>query len=104
MFSYVSFISTEYATGTDGNSFPLANRTTFKLVFEESINSLHLSGSHGMFSSIINAFELGQNTKPSSSEKVISALTAWSCKKRFLRPFLRDSTAEGEIQEVEIYS
>jgi hypothetical protein len=65
----VSLISTEYATGIDGNSFPLANRTTFKLFFDESINSLHLSGSHGIFSSIINAFELGQNTKPSSFAK-----------------------------------
>ena len=69
MFSYVSFVSTEYATGTDGNSFPLANRTTFKFVFDESLNSLHLSGSHGIFSSIINAFELEQNTKPLSLKK-----------------------------------
>ena len=37
-------------------------------------------------------------------KKVISGLTIWSYKKRFLDPFLKDSTAEVEIQEVEIYS
>lgn len=82
MFSYVSIISTEYATGTDGNSFLLAKRITIKLVFDESINSLYLSEYLQFHHKCI-----------------------WiRVNKRYLRPFLRDPTAEVEVQEVEIYS
>lgn len=69
MFWYVFFITTEYVTGTDDYSFQLPNRKTFKFVLAEFINSLHLSGPYGTISSIINVFELRQNTKPSSTEK-----------------------------------
>lgn len=40
MYSYVSFIFIDYSAGTDGNSFSLENKTTFKFVFDESIVSI----------------------------------------------------------------
>src|ERR1043165_3910441 len=46
IFSYVSFICTECATGSEASSFPLCSKTPFKLRFEESINSLHSVGSY----------------------------------------------------------
>lgn len=86
--------TTDSTTGTDGYLLPLAIRITLKLVSDGSISSLHWAGSHCIFSSIVNAFEIGQNTNPSSSEKVISGLVICTYKKIFLHLSLRNSTAE----------
>jgi hypothetical protein len=40
-FLHVSFMWTAWASGMDGNWFPLWSNTTFKLTLEESMKSLH---------------------------------------------------------------
>ena len=41
-------LATEWATGVDGFTFPLRNKTAFKLSFDSLMKSLHSSASNGI--------------------------------------------------------